>query len=454
MGNGGIVKYNNDMNSVSFGKFKEKELDLFFSICFKVKELGLKEVELSFSELRELSNYSNRNLDRFIRDLSSTYDKMLGLNIQIKYSEIDFEKFNLFDSYKVSGTERKISIQVSKKFEYLLNNLIGNYTKFDLIDFVSLKSSYSKNVFKLLKQWESLKQAEYDIENFKDLLGVPVTYTTAKFNERVLKPIIEELPQYFPNLKLEKIKTGKKVTSLKFTWSGKVEKIESIPNDDAIDIIEISEKLNQAIEKAKKNRFIEKLLTIDNIEILTQMFQENDLVKGLIWAYKEVRQDISTLNYLIKTIRTGAEKKEKKIVVKKSEEKQEDIFDRTFEEVPLNFEKDIPKDEVITLDQKIVPQKISKEEYENLYKIYLKENDIKNLKSVRKGFDLSNKSKYEIVENEPQEKIYLVSELPQEKLLSKSGKKLVGGALNARLEKIAKDEKIKIEHNGKIIKGE
>lgn len=54
----------------------------------------------------------------------------------------------------------------------------------------------------------------------------------------------------------------------------------------------------------------------------------------------------------------------------------------------------------------------------------------------------------------PQEKIYLVSELPQEKLLSKSGKKLVGGALNARLEKIAKDEKIKIEHNGKIIKGE
>lgn len=453
MGNGGIVKYNNDMNSVSFGKFKEKELDLFFSICFKVKELGLKEVELSFSELRELSNYSNRNLDRFIKDLSSTYDKMLGLNIQIKYSEIDFEKFNLFDSYKVSGTERKISIQVSKKFEYLLNNLIGNYTKFDLIDFVSLKSSYSKNVFKLLKQWESLKQAEYDIENFKDLLGVPVTYTTAKFNERVLKPITEELPQYFPNLKLEKIKTGKKVTSLKFTWTGKVEKIESIPNDDVIDIIEISEKLNQAIEKAKKNRFIEKLLTIDNIEILTQMFQENDLVKGLIWAYKEVRQDISTLNYLIKTIRTGAEKKEKKIVVKKSEEKEEEIFDRTFEEVPLNFEKDISKDEVITLDQKIVPQKISKEEYENLYKIYLKENDIKNLKSVRKGFDLSNKSKYEIVENEPQEKIYLVSEVSQEKLLSKSGKKLVGGALNARLEKIAKDEKIKIEHNGKIIKG-
>lgn len=104
---------------------------------------------------------------------------------------------------------------------------------------------------------------------------------------------MKDLPKYFPNLKVEKIEP-KKI-------------------DDMIDIIEIeiSEKLNQAIVKTKKNRFIEKLLTIDNIEILTQMFQENDLIKGLLWAYKEVRQDISTLNYLIKTIRTGVEKKKR-----------------------------------------------------------------------------------------------------------------------------------------------
>ncbi|MCJ8342126.1 MAG: replication initiation protein [Cetobacterium sp.] len=440
MKNDGVVKYNNDMNSVSFGKFKEKELDLFFSICFKVKELGLKEVELSFSELRELSNYSNRNLDRFIKDLSSTYDKMLALNIQIKYSEIDFEKFNLFDSYKISGTERKISIQVSKKFEYLLNNLIGNYTKFDLIDFVSLKSSYSKNVFKLLKQWETLKQVEYNIENFKDLLGVPTTYTTAKFNERVLKPIMEELPQYFPNLTLEKIKTGKKVTSLKFIWSRKAEKIGSPQNDDILDIIEISEELNKTIEKAKKNRFIEKLLTIDNIEILTQMFQENDLVKGLIWAYKEIKQDVSSLNYLVKTIKTGSEKKEKKIVVKKSEEKQPNIFDKTFGEVPFNLK---PKEKEV--------QKISKEEYEKLYKKYLKENKIIHNKVTRLSFDNSIGFKYELIETESQEKIYILDELPQDKLLSKSGKLLVGGALVARLEKLSKEMQISISHKDRII---
>lgn len=433
-----ILKYNNDLNSLSFGQFKEKELDLFFSICFKVKELGNKEIEIPFEELKKLSNYSNRNLNRFIKDLESTYDKMLSLNIKIIYSEIDFEKFNLFNSYEVLGSEKKIIIQVSKKFEYLLNKLIGNYTKFDLIEFVSLKSIYSKNLFKLLKQWESKREKLYSLEEFKKILNVP-NYTTTDFNRRVLKPIMEELPQYFSNLKLEKIKTGKKVTSLKFTWNGKPKEAIDIKEAEVVEI-EISEQLNKAIEKAKKNRFIEKLLTLDNIEILTHMFQENDLIKGILWAYKEVKQDISTLNYLIKTIRTGAEQKEIKIKVKESKNK-EVIQEALFDEKTDTFKVDPVKKE-----------KISQEKYEELYKGYLKENNIAHNRGTRLGFDKLYENKYEIIET-PKEKIYTINELPKEKLLSKAGKELKGVALLMRLRKIAEEMKVSIEYNSEIIKG-
>ena len=433
-----ILKYNNDLNSLSFGQFKEKELDLFFSICFKVKELGNKEIEIPFEELKKLSNYSNRNLNRFIKDLESTYDKMLSLNIKITYSEIDFEKFNLFNSYEVLGSEKKIIIQVSKKFEYLLNKLIGNYTKFDLIEFVSLKSIYSKNLFKLLKQWESKREKLYNLEEFKKILNVP-NYTTTDFNRRVLKPIMEELPQYFSNLKLEKIKTGKKVTNLKFTWNGKPKEAIDIKEAEVVEI-EISEQLNKAIEKAKKNRFIEKLLTLDNIEILTQMFQETDLVKGLLWAYKEVKQDISTLNYLIKTIRTGAEQKEIKIKVKESKNK-EVIQEVLFDEKTDNFKVDPGKKE-----------KISQEKYEELYKGYLKENNIAHNRGTRLGFDKLYENKYEIIET-PKEKIYTINELPKEKLLSKAGKELKGMSLLMRLRKLAEEMKVSIEYNSEIIKG-
>ena len=433
-----IVKYHNQMNEISFGTFKEKELDLFFSICYKLKEQGTKEVELTFSELKNLIG-ENKNLKRLKNNIDSLNKKLAMINHQIEIRPNVFERFVLFTNFTTDYNENILTIKVNDKFSYILNNLINKYTKFDLLDFISLKSIYSKNMFKLLKQWESLNKIECSLDEIKEKLNIPKAYSTSDFNKRVLIPIMEELPQYFSNLKLEKIKTGKKVTSLKFTWNGKQKEAIDIKEAEVVEI-EISEQLNKAIEKAKKNRFIEKLLTLDNIEILTQMFQENDLVKGLLWAYKEVKQDISTLNYLIKTIRTGAEQKEIKIKVKESKNK-EVIQEVLFDEKTDTFKVDPGKKE-----------KISQEKYEELYKGYLKENNIAHNRGTRLGFDKLYENKYEIIET-PKEKIYTINELPKEKLLSKAGKELKGVALLMRLRKIAEEMKVSIEYNSEIIKG-
>lgn len=433
-----IVKYHNQMNEISFGTFKEKELDLFFSICYKLKEQGTKEVDLTFSELKNLIG-ENKNLKRLKNNIDSLNKKLAMINHQIEIRPNVFERFVLFTNFTTDYNENILTIKVNDKFSYILNNLINKYTKFDLLDFISLKSIYSKNMFKLLKQWESLNKIECSLDEIKEKLNIPKAYSTSDFNKRVLIPIMEELPQYFFNLKLEKIKTGKKVTSLKFTWNGKQKEAIDIKEAEVVEI-EISEQLNKAIEKAKKNRFIEKLLTLDNIEILTQMFQENDLVKGLLWAYKEVKQDISTLNYLIKTIRTGAEQKEIKIKVKESKNK-EVIQEALFDEKTDTFKVDPVKKE-----------KISQEKYEELYKGYLKENNIAHNRGTRLGFDKLYENKYEIIET-PKEKIYTINELPKEKLLSKAGKELKGVALLMRLRKIAEEMKVSIEYNSEIIKG-
>lgn len=433
-----IVKYHNQMNEISFGTFKEKELDLFFSICYKLKEQGTKEVELTFSELKNLIG-ENKNLKRLKNNIDSLNKKLAMINHQIEIRPNVFERFVLFTNFTTDYNENILTIKVNDKFSYILNNLINKYTKFDLLDFISLKSIYSKNMFKLLKQWESLNKIECSLDEIKEKLNIPKAYSTSDFNKRVLIPIMEELPQYFSNLKLEKIKTGKKVTSLKFTWNGKQKEAIDIKEAEVVEI-EISEQLNKAIEKAKKNRFIEKLLTLDNIEILTQMFQENDLVKGLLWAYKEVKQDISTLNYLIKTIRTGAEQKEIKIKVKESKNK-EVIQEALFDEKTDTFKVDPVKKE-----------KISQEKYEELYKGYLKENNIAHNRGTRLGFDKLYENKYEIIETS-KEKIYTINELPKEKLLSKAGKELKGVALLMRLRKIAEEMKVSIEYNSEIIKG-
>lgn len=436
-----IIKYHNDINKLRLGKFTEKETDIFFSIMFKsMNTIG--NVVIEFNELKDLIE-GHRSEQRLINNVRKLNLKLKLLVDEVKDKDGNYTAFSLFGDITTKPKERIIEIKVDDRFRNLINNLMKNFTEFDLKDLISLNSTYSKTLFRLLKQWENKKIREFKIEEFRELLAIPNKYRLSEIDKFVLTPIMLELPQYFTDLKLEKIKTGKKVTSLKFTWSRKEEKIEYKSTDDIIDIVEISEELNAVIEKAKKNRFIEKLLTVDNIEILTQMFQENDLVKGLLWAYKEVKQDISTLNYLIKTIRTGIEKKEKVLIVKKSEKKSKEQF----EEIPLNFDEQLPKEKIDIKE----PQKISKEEYEKLYKQYLKDNKITHNKITRLGFDKSIGANYEIIEVKPKEKIYSIEELPQEKLLSKNGKILVGGALIVKLEKLAKEMQILISYKDRII---
>ncbi|MCF2673620.1 replication initiation protein [Fusobacterium varium] len=359
-----IVKYNNDMNNVSFIGFKEKELDLFFSICFKMKEQGIQSVTLSFEELKSLSNYVNRNLSRFYKDLEEVYNKLLELKFRYE-DDKKIERFVLFTRYLIDKEAKTVTIQINERFKYILNNLVANYTKLDLLDFVSLNSIYSKNMFKLLKQWDSICEKIYNIEVLRVNLGVPESYDTSNFNRKVLKPISTELPKYFDSLKIEKLKTGKKVTDLKFSWKRKKEALEI----EEAEII-ISEKLDKAIEKAKKNRFIANLFTDENIEKLLNKFEEPALIKGLNVCYKEIQKDVKSLNYLIKAIETAAGKKTKKIVVEKEKE--------------MDQEKLKP----------ISKEKVLESEFAEIYKHYLMINDIEDNMFTKKAFAMN----YEIVD--------------------------------------------------------
>ena len=453
-----IIKYNNDLNRVSFGKFKEKELDLFFSICFKAKEQGTNRIKIEFSDLRSLSAYQNRSLKRFIEDLDNTYTKMLGLNMTIKHSELSFTKFNLFNEYTVNAEERTITIQVNEKFEYILNNLLEKYTKFDLIDFVSLKSSYSKNMFKILKQWEGAKGKEFSLDELRELLDIPVKYDAYKIKEKILNQIKKELSVFFPNLDMNPIKKGRVIIAYNFSWGKKHQDINYV--DDVK--IEISQELQKAFEKASHNRFIQPFLTQDNKAELVEFFEdEKILIKGLLYAYKKIDKEFKRLSYLIKTIKTGAEQQTKTIKVVKK-----DKTDITIEDIQNDNIRQTSFDEIIPQpkaeEKPIEKIDIFEDEFNELYNQYLKNNDIGDNIYTKTAFSI----RYNIIKREPKKEekkvsslekiipegyeanivikkgrkiIFDSSKIPEEMLLGKNGKKLTGGALKMRKQKIVNE---------------
>ena len=280
-----MVSYDSSMNSLNFGTFKEKELDLFFSICYKMKNEGVNEVVLTFQELKELSNYTKNDLKRFTSDLKGVYKKLLSITME-QETETEIHGFVLFTDYTIKKNERTVSIRVNDKYKYILND-IGKYTKFDLMEFVELKSVYSKNMFKILKQYESNKQNEkwfeIKMERLKELLNIPNSYKISHIDKVVLTPILEQLKPLFQGLKIEKIKRGVKVDSLKFTWKSKKEKKE--------DIIEV-----QPV-KRKKSALGEKELQEHekNIQELEKKEIKNISLDPVVELIKITRKDYEAL---------------------------------------------------------------------------------------------------------------------------------------------------------------
>ena len=174
---------------------------------------------MSFDELKKLSNYSpeTRNINRFVDDLQRVYDKMLDIRYTIK-TETKIKKFVLFYKYEIDISDRYLEIATSPDLKYILNSITNNFTKFELKEMIHLKSTYSKNMFRILKQY---KHAGYmKIKDFRERLDIPKTYQMNDITKRVLKPIINELFSIFNNLNINKIKAkkGRKIEWLEFTF--------------------------------------------------------------------------------------------------------------------------------------------------------------------------------------------------------------------------------------------
>lgn len=200
-----LVVYKDEMNTVPLRNFNSKEMDLFFSICSKMRNEELNTVTFNFEDLRELSNYKMTATNHFISDLENIYSKLIQLDFRIE-TEKKIIKFVLFTEYEIDKESQTISIGVNEKFKFILNNIGGNFTKFELMEFTTLYSSYSKTAYRLLKQFRQSGYYIVQIDEFRRILDIPESYQMSDIDKRVLNPIEKELPEYFKNLKVTKLR--------------------------------------------------------------------------------------------------------------------------------------------------------------------------------------------------------------------------------------------------------
>lgn len=220
-----IVKYHNDLNNLQFKDFTKEELNVFFSIISAVREKGSRKVVIDKFDIIRLANYTlERNADfkQVIENLVTNVGNLRYIiDTPTRYGFV-----SLFQTFSVDWSngysDMVIKAQVSEEFEYALNKLQANFTLFELEEFTSLTSIYSKALYRYLKQWRTVGKKRFSMEEFRDILAIPKSYKASDIDKRVLKYINRDFPQFFKNFKIKKIKENKRgnpIVAYEFTWT-------------------------------------------------------------------------------------------------------------------------------------------------------------------------------------------------------------------------------------------
>lgn len=264
-----IVKYENRLNMIPLRRFNSREMNLFFAIVQQVHDKGTTDLTFTFNQLRFLSQAKQHGSD-FVADLNKTYHKLLALNATIDDGNT-IKAFVAFTRYEIVRDEEVVKIRVNPDFKGLFNEL-DTWTRFSLEQFTSLRSTYSKTMFRLLKQYRTVGERKFTVTEFRTLLDIPKSYSIDAINKRVLKPIKEELAPIFKGLAIRKLRGGRGGKIVGYTFSWKPEK------KDANDF--------------SKGKFWDEKIALDNIEHNSELTDQEkwraiDRIKGLPLGFTE-----------------------------------------------------------------------------------------------------------------------------------------------------------------------
>ena len=257
---GEMVRYHNDLNKIVLPSFDEKELNLLFTILSKVKKKKAGDiVNIYAKDFYKIvgKNYTNKELADIILTLKYKFFKadftiLLETDREIGNATINLfqtmtvwcVKDNIYDGKDFSKNFTRVELALNPLFEYILNDLVANFTEFELAEFVNIKGKYAKILYYHLKQFRSTGKVtiwQNSWEKFRKDLDIPKDYQQCNINQRILKPAIKELMKErtlfdqeripFQNLKYEKIKgtgrgRGGNVIGIVFTFKPQKELTE------------------------------------------------------------------------------------------------------------------------------------------------------------------------------------------------------------------------------------
>ena len=205
---------------------------------YNLGELALKLVSIIYSNVKrsdeegkdyqirvaDIAKLMGKNYGEMYNLLKEATDELLENPIRIEDKENkSWVSFNwISDAMYKDGT---ISFTISKRLKPYILDLQTKFVKYRLANILSLKGNYIIRLYEILKDWYELNKrygnkAEkiIKIDELREMLEIPKSYQySSHIKQRILEKAQKELAEHTDIIfNFEEIKTGRKVTHLKF----------------------------------------------------------------------------------------------------------------------------------------------------------------------------------------------------------------------------------------------
>ena len=183
----------------------------------------------------KMTGTNSKNVYEQIREVS---ESLVSRRLEIPREGGGFLHIGFVSSAEYKPKQGCVEILIDPKLKPYLLDLKQRFTIYDIRSVLGMRSQFSIRIYELLKSFELIGEREIELTQFREMLGIePEKYKKyGMFKKRVLDPAEEELKWNFENpekrcdlwFKYDEIKTGRKVTSIKFYIYNKKRQNESI----------------------------------------------------------------------------------------------------------------------------------------------------------------------------------------------------------------------------------
>ena len=212
-----VVKHNDLLRKSRYTlSANEQKIIIYLVSKINADDKELKEIEINILDFCKVIGIEINGdaYNRVKETIKSLADKSWWLTFTEK-KETLFRWINEAEIEKGNGI---IKLQLSNHLKPYLLELKQNFTKYELINVLSLRSKYSIRLYELLKSYLWQGGWKVSVKEIRELLETEGKYKEFKdFRKRVLNPAIEEINGYTDlQIKMTTLKSGKTISHLHF----------------------------------------------------------------------------------------------------------------------------------------------------------------------------------------------------------------------------------------------